>query len=368
MSGLFAPITIRGHKIKNRIVMAPMVCFGYAGGDGKVTEKNIAHYRARARGGVGLIIIEATCVAKAGRLSPVQLGLWSDEHVEGFKKIGEACHKYGARVLVQIHHAGLAGHRAVSDNFISSSDFRGAIRGVPDAIARGMTLDEIEQIKSDFTAAALRAQKAGLEGVELHGAHGYLLSQFFSPSINQRKDAYGGRVENRARLALEIIQKIRRSAGDEFIIGCRMGCNEPGLAEGIEIARQLEAAGVDLLHISSGMNTVLNPNPQSDILVPKDFNYSWLVYGGSQIKRQVKVPLAVVGGIRIPQQAEYLVQNNLCDLVALGKGLLVDPEWANKARLESKVLTCIDCKMCAYFKPGAEPGEDCPRRKEKAKS
>jgi NADPH2 dehydrogenase len=143
MDGLFVPITLRGHEIKNRIVMAPMVCFAYAGTDGKVTEKNIKHYEARARGGVGLIIVEATCVAENARLAPSQLGLWSDEQIEGFSRIAEARHRYGAKVLVQIHHGGLAAHRAVSRDFISSLDFRGSLHGTPEASARAMSLAEI---------------------------------------------------------------------------------------------------------------------------------------------------------------------------------------------------------------------------------
>jgi NADPH2 dehydrogenase len=361
MERLFAPFSLRGKTLKNRIVMAPMVCFGYAGDDGRVTEKNLAHYRARARGGAGLIIVEATCVSRAGRLAPVQLGLWSDEHIEGFKKLADLCHPEGARVLVQIHHAGLAGHRSVASHFITSSDFHGAIRGVPDAAARGMSLREVEQVKQDFVSAALRAQKAGLDGVELHGAHGYLLSQYFSPMINKRQDAYGGPAINRARLAAEIIREIRRAAGHDFIVTCRMGCNEPDFNQGLEIARALESAGVDLLHISSGMSTLFGPGETPT--VPKEFPFSWLVYGGALVKRAVRTPVAVVGGIRTPEQAASILEGGLADLVALGKALLTDPDWPNKARSKNQITTCLDCKMCAYFKPGSQPGIDCPQRK-----
>ena len=368
MEAIFVPASLRGHSIKNRIVMAPMVCFGYAGADGKVTEKNLKHYEARAKGGAGTIIVEATCVAKAGRLAPVQLGLWEDGQIEGFSELARRCHRYGATVLVQIHHAGLAGHRSVASEFITSSDWRGALRGVPEATARGASPDEIKEIIKQFTAAALRAQKAGLDGVELHGAHGYLLSQFFSPVINQRKDSYGGPAANRARLAAEIIASIRHSAGEKFIIGCRMGCNEPGLPEGIEIAHQLEVAGIDVLHVSTGMSTVFQPANMSPSAFAPDWKYSWLVYGASEIKKRVKVPVICVGGIRTAEQANGILKEGLCDFTALGKGLLVDPEWVNKAQSGSEVVTCLDCKMCAYFKPGAEAGADCPRRKEKVGS
>ena len=125
---------------------------------------------------------------------------------------------------------------------------------------------------------------------------------------------------------------------------------------------------MDILHVSTGMSTVFGPGLESPLSPPKDFKYSWLVYGGSQIKKSVKVPVIAVGGIRTPQQAGCLVENNISDFAALGKGLLVDAEWANKARQQVEVLTCLDCKVCAYFRRGAATGEDCPREKEKAKS
>jgi NADPH2 dehydrogenase len=212
----------------------------------------------------------------------------------------------------------------------------------------------------------LRAQKAGLDGVELHGAHGYLLTQFFSPVINKRTDAYGGKPANRVRFAGEIIQKIRQSAGNKFIIGCRLGCNEPGLNEGIEIAKELEAAGADVLHVSSGMGTIFPPDQNASLPVPADFKFSWLVYGGSEIKKHVKIAVIVVNGIRTPRQANSILEDGLADMAALGKGLLVDLEWANKARLEKKVAACLGCKICGFFKRGAEPGEHCPRTKEMA--
>lgn len=357
MSNLFSAITIKSTRFKNRIVMPPMVCFGYAGEDGRVTEKNIAHYEARARGGVGTIIVEATCVNQNGRLSPTQLGLWSDEFINGFSKIAQTCHQYGAKVLVQIHSAGLMAPKSVTEDTVAPSDYTGKSRFGTAISARPLSLNEIHQIQDDFAAAAVRAKKAGLDGVELHGAHGYLISQFFSPLRNHRLDSYGGSLANRTRFASEIIPKIRKAIGDDFIIACRIGCNEPDLQTSIEIAKRLEAAGLDLLHVSTGVDT--NPVTTKDgpFQVPLDFKYNWVVFGGTEIKRNVSIPVIVVNGVRTPEQAGYLVENELADFVALGKGLLVDPEWANKAQAKQNISTCISCKVCAYFRPGAT----CPK-------
>jgi NADPH2 dehydrogenase len=358
MSTLFSEISIRNIRIKNRIVMPPMVCFGVAGDDGKVTEWNIKHYQARAKGGVGLIIVEATCVDKSGRLATSQLGLWSDDQIEGFSKIAQACHQYGARVLVQVHHAGLATAKGVTGDIVAPSDFKGkSNRARSEIAARALTIGEINGLQDKFVAAAMRAKTAGLDGVELHGAHGYLISQFLSPLVNKRTDIYGGSIAKRTRFAIEVIKGIRKAAGEDFIIGCRMGCNEPDLESSIEIARRLEKAGLDLLHVSTGMTTFLGMDTGEAPQVPEDFKYNWIVYGGTEIKKNVNIPVIVVNGIRTPEQASYLVENGLADFTALGKGLLIDPEWANKARQNKEVIPCIDCKVCAYFRPGAS----CPQ-------
>jgi NADPH2 dehydrogenase len=362
MTRLFSEITIRNKKIKNRIVMPPMVCFGFSNNEGKVTEKNLQHYEARAKGGTALIIIEATCVTKNGRLSDVQLGLWSDNQIEGFRKIADACHQYGAAVMVQIHHSGLAVPDRVSNCKFAPSAFKGISNfGGRELSAREITLEEINQIQEDFVAAAVRAQKAGLDGVELHGAHGFLISQFFSPLVNKREDDYGGSLTKRTTFICEIIPRIRWAAGDGFIIGCRMGCNEPVIQDSVKIARSLEKAGVDLIHVSTGMSSLLKMPDSTEPPVPEGFPYNWVVYGGTEIKKKVKVPVIAVNGIRTPEQAAYLIDNGLSDFVAIGKGQLANPEWANEAQRNQKTLTCLDCKDCSFFRPGAE----CPVQKSK---
>jgi NADPH2 dehydrogenase len=363
MPNLFSKITIRNHEIKNRVVMPPMVCFGMAAENGQVTDKNIEHYTARAQGGVGLIVVEATCVNKEGRLSPTQLGLWEDSQIDGFTRLAEACHRYGAKIMVQIHSAGLMTPNSVTQELVAPSAYSGKSRMGDNISARALTATEILKIQDQFAEASMRAQKAGLDGVELHGAHGYLISQFLSPVIYRRQDLYGGSAANRALFAVEIITKIRNVTSKDFIISCRIGCNEPELANGIENAKILQAAGLDLLHISTGAEAPMTgPGP---IPVPSGFPFNWVVYGGTEIKKTINIPVIVVNGIRTPEQAGYLIENGLADFAALGKGLLVNPDWANEALQKVKVASCLDCKVCSYFR---RDGAVCPGKAARAKA
>ncbi len=358
MNELYSEITVRNTKIKNRIVMPAMGCSGFTGEDGFLTIENIGRYRNRAAGGVGLIISEASCVNKTGRISTTQLGLWSDDHIKGFSQLADSCHEYGCKVLAQIHHAGLAVAIGVTDDPVAPSDFQGLTRSGQNIRARALTLNEIILLQNEFVAAALRAQKAGLDGIELHGANGYLISQFFSPYVNKRKDDYGGSLVKRTRFAAEIIMQIRQAVEPDFLISCIIGCDEPDLESSIQIARILENAGVDILQVSRGMTDFI-AGEIVDIPVPKYFHFNSTVYRGTQIKETVKVPVIVVDGIRAPLDAAYLVEHKFADFVAIGRGLLADPEWANKGQKYVQVTPCLNCKLCAYHKPGCT----CPQKK-----
>ncbi len=347
MADLFSSIIIKNKTIKNRIVLPPMVRFGWSDSKGFVSEKHIKHYGLIAKNGPGLIIIEALAIKKNGRLSPDQLGIWSDEYIEGIRKITEACHKYGAIVTAQIHHAGLKTHSSVSDMALAPSDYYKDGRKV----ARTLTIKEIEDIQEAFVMAADRVIKAGVDGIEIHGAHGFLISQFMSPVVNKRDDDYGGDIDNRARFSVEIIKKIKNIIGNkDLILGYRMGGNEPTIQDGIKIAKILENAGIDILHVSSGIEGDTLPEP------PEGFNYNWIVYSGTEIKKNISIPLIAVNGIRTPDQARYLIKNNMSDFAAVGKGLLCDPDWTEKARGTNEVKECLECKEGDWFD---EP-EKCP--------
>ena len=346
---MFLPITIKGKNIRNRVVMPPMVYFGRAGNDGLVTQQHIDHYMARAKGGTGLIIVEAACVHPEGRLSNDQLGIWSDEHIPGLKAIVDACHQYGAVVMIQIHHAGIKSPTSVTDRPVAPSPVEGNT-------ACELTVEEIEEIRHCFVQAALRARKAGFDGIELHGAHGYLLSQFSSSLTNQRTDEYGGDLVKRMKLALDIIHDIRRELGHKnFIIGYRMGGNDPTLDDGIKIAKLLEEAGVDLIHVSAGITDPDIPLPET----PKNFPFNWIVYCGTVINKHVSIPVIVVNNIKTGEEAALIIENRLADFVAIGRGHLTDPEWTNKAMDKLEATRCLDCKpRCRWFTVGdACPGD-----------
>ena len=365
MNTLFSEITIKKLKIKNRIVMPPMVTFDYLDENGLVTKEHVQYYEERAKGGIGLIIVEATCVSSNGRLADRQLRLWSDEYIEGVNQIAEACHKHNSKVLVQIHHAGLKSIKSASNDIIAPSDYEGTSDLDKNLIsARALTIDEIHDLQRDFIDASVRAKKAGFDGIELHGAHGYLISQFLSPIINKRDDLYGGSILNRVRFATEIITGIRKAVGDDFIIACRMGFNEPDLQTSIKVAKEFERAGLDLLHVSFGMISPLESDPTDLPQVPEDFNYNAIVYGGTEIRKNINIPVIVVNGIKTPEQASYLIENNLADFTAIGRGLLVDAEWANKVAQNEAIKPCLDCKICLWFKSG----KSCPGKKSKKKN
>lgn len=335
-------IQINKHTVKNRIVMPPLVCFNWADDEGFETFDRGEHYGKRARGGTGLIVVEATAISKEGRLCDTELGLWRDEHIPQFEKMAKSCHDEGSVVIVQIVHAGM---KSVGTPVYSSSAAE-----VKDKECLEMSLEDIKKVKEDFVSAAVRAKKAGLDGVEVHGAHGYLLSQFTSKEVNKRDDIYGGSLENRLRLPIEIIEEIRQATGDDFIICYRFGVNDPTLEEDKYFAKKLEALGVDILNVSSGIGA-------NKIEVPADYPFSFITYMGTEIYKEVEIPVACVFGIKEPKQAEYLLENQMIDMVAVGKGLLADPQWTNKAISGEGVNICYDCSpRCKY----AVDGMKCP--------
>lgn len=345
-SKLYSAINIRGKKIINRVVMPPMVCFNWADKTGILTNDHLKHYEERAKGGTGLIILEAHAVDKEGRLADSQLGIWSDKQISRLQELAARCHKYDTKLLVQIHHAGYKTDKAVSDDIVAPSDYQDN-----KISARGITVDEIKRLKDNLITAAVRAEKADLDGIELHGAHGYILNQFLSPDVNKREDNYGGGLEGRLTLAKEIIKGIKKEVSEDFIIGYRLGANTPDLTTGIEAARMLQNYGVDLMNVSAG----IGDKP----IIPEDFPYNWIVYCGTEIYKNLDIPVIVVNEIREPKQAEYLVDNNLTDMVAVGRGLLVEPYWTNKGQEGISINPCLECKRCQWFKDGY----NCPGRK-----
>lgn len=345
MTSLSSALAIQGHTLKNRIVFPPVVCFHYAGDDGMVTDRNVEHYRLRASGGPGLIIVEATAVAREGRLAPFQLGIWSDDQIYGLNRIAKEIKLQNAVALIQLHHAGFITPETVAPVGLAPSVSPDHPR------SRAMTAAEIDHVRLSFIASAIYARKAGFDGVELHGAHGYLLNQFANSTWNKREDEYGGGLHNRLRLAREIIQGIRKQCGENFLIGYRMGVNTPTLEEGILVARELEKYGVNILHVSHGGNMQNLPR------TPKGFEYNWIVYSAITVKSSVTIPVIAVNEIKSPERAEWLVENDQVDMVALARPQLADPAWANHVLKQEPVNECAGCKpKCRWY----EDSSLCP--------
>jgi NADPH2 dehydrogenase len=345
MTSLSAEIRIKDHRFRNRIVFPPVVCFHYAGDDGMVTDRNVEHYTQRARGGPGLVVVEATAVMKEGRLAPFQLGIWSDDHIPGLSRLARVIKYEGAVAMIQIHHAGLITPESVSPSAAGPSVAEDNPR------SRSLTKEEAGHIRLSFIAAAIYAQKAGFDGVELHGAHGYLLNQFASPVLNRREDEYGGDLNNRLKLAREIIRGIRRHCGENFLISYRLGANCPTLDDGILIAKELEKYGVNILHVSHGGNLQNLPRP------PKSFDYNWIVYSGVTIRTHVNIPVIAVNEIKTPERARWLVENDHVDFVALARPQLADPSWANHTLRNEPINICSSCKpKCRWY----EDSNLCP--------
>lgn len=335
-----SPIKIGKKIVKNRITMAPTVKF-YAGEDGLVTDDFVAHYEERAAHECGFICVEATCVAKEARLFPTQLGLWCDEQIEGHKKITDACHKYGAVIVPQIHYGGLGTHPACGP--LTSPTKVMWNNGKCEVEAVELSKEDILRIEKQFVDAAVRAKKAGYDGVQLHGCHSYLINDFAS-AVNKRTDEYGGSIENLARFGCEIISGIRNACGEDFIISARVSGCDPNVKDAIQIAEHYVSAGCDFLQVSCGIFGL--EEVEHDDSLP----YNRIASLGVKFHEHFKgrVPVSCVNGLRNVEVVNYLFQNELIDTVDLACGLLADPAFAEAILNGSEYVKCFNCKDCGF--------------------
>ena len=342
---LFSPCAIGTLQTKNRIVMPPMAT-NYASPEGFVTDRLIAYYVERARGGVGYITVEHTGILQQGKASPRMLLISTDEHASGFARLVDAVHRAGGKIVVQINHAGRQTSSAVTGSpIVGPSPIACPTRT---EVPRELTIAEIEEITEAFAAAAQRVKGAGADGVELHMAHGYLLCAFLSPFSNRRSDRYGGDVEGRTRFARNVLHSVRNRVGPAFPIVCRMSADEyveGGLRiqETKQIARILEQEGADALHVSacnaaSGYLNHPTYYVEEGVFVPL----------AEAIKSAVRLPVIAVGRIRNPVMADQIVRDGKADLVSMGRALIADPYLPRKAeagRLED-IIPCLSCNRC----------------------
>jgi 2,4-dienoyl-CoA reductase-like NADH-dependent reductase (Old Yellow Enzyme family)/NADPH-dependent 2,4-dienoyl-CoA reductase/sulfur reductase-like enzyme len=345
---LFNPGKIGSLVVPNRIVMAPMAT-NYPSETGGMTEVLVDYYEQRAKGGVGLIIAENCCVDyPAGKGGATQIRLDEDRFIPGISRLVEAVHCWGAKISIQINHSGPSGAPAKTEGKgpVGASPVTYGPHMVPPRALEG---DEIEAIIEKYAQAVLRAKKANFDAIELHGAHGYLLAHFMSPFTNKRTDEYGGDVEGRLRMVIGVIRRVRELVGDEYPLMFRMSADEfvdggRGLEESKHMAAILAAEGIDALHVSAGTHPAMHPSGTLSI-EPMAYEQGWRVYLAEEVKKAVDLPVIAIGVIRDPDFAEEVLARGRADFVALGRGLIADPEWANKARngREKSIRKCISC-------------------------
>lgn len=344
---LFEPGTIGGLELKNRIVMPAMGC-SFAESTGEAGQRIIKYYADRARGGAGLIITEITRVDdETGVGTPNQLSVTNTHMIPQLYRLSEAVHAYDTKLFIQLHHPGnqtpsrlIGGKQPVS-----ASDVTCKVIGEQ---PRPLTTEEVEAMVKKFVTGAVIAQKAGADGVEIHAAHGYLVSQFLSPYTNKRDDKYGGSFEKRLRFITEIIYGIKAYCGPKYPISVRMNGNdflEGGLSEedAIQIAKYLEGLGIACLNISCGMY-----DSGSTIIEPSFYAEGWKKHLAKNIKAAVNIPVIAVNTIKHPSFAEELLEEGVSDFVGIARGFLADPDWGIKAyegkdRLIRKCLGCMEC-------------------------
>jgi len=318
--------------------------------DCQVTKDLIAYYAERAKGGVGTIIVEYAYIDEfESRAAISQLGVQSDHHITGLNELAEAIQSYGARAVLQIAHGGRqtdpskmgmtpAAPSAIPDPLLSST------LGTPNWV-RELSQEEIQEIIDSFADAARRTKMAGFDGVELHGAHGYLLCQFLSPFSNHRNDMYGGDLEGRARMPLETVDRVRSTVGKDYPLLYRLSADEfvrggLTLEETVRFAQMLEEAGVNCIDVSCGNYASIHR-----LVPPIYFNHGYFTYLAEEIKKAVSIPVIAVGAIAEPEHANWLIEQGKADYVAMGRALIADPHLPNKARggKLDEIRPCIRC-------------------------
>lgn len=333
MSKLFSPCMIGQLQLQNRIIIAPMC--QYSARDGKATDWHLIHIGQMAMSGAGLFIIEATGVLPEGRISYADLGLWSDDTESALQGVIDSVRRYSTMPLgIQLGHAGRKASSRVPWNGggpIPPEDPHGWIPVAPSKIPfqenhlapKALGLDELKTIKEAFVGAAIRAVRIGIQLIEIHAAHGYLLHQFLSPLSNHRTDLYGGSLENRMRFPLEILAAVRSVVPNEIPVGVRISATDWvdggfSLPESILVAQQMELLGADFIHVSSGG---LSHNQK----IPVGPGYQ--VPLAKAIRSQINVPVIAVGLINDAIQAETILKNGEADCIALARAMLSDPHW-----------------------------------------
>jgi len=351
MRKLFETSEINGMTLPNRFVRSA-TWEGMATAEGAVTPRLIETMTRLARGGVGLIISSHTYVRPEGQATPWQLGIYKDELTPGLKEMADAVHRCGGRIVLQLAHAGAFAVQSPGEELpLAVSHYE----GLAESPRKEISAEDISELVHAFADGARRAKTAGFDGVELHAAHGYLLSQFFSPLYNRRKDEYGGSIANRARICLEILSAIRESVGKEYPVLIKMNgqdYSKNGLVreESVRIARLLAEAGMDALELSGGLLKSIKGSPSRPRIeaIEKE---AYFREDARAFKKELSIPLILVGGIRSFELAEQLVALGEADYISMSRPFIREPELVSRWQSgDRRKAECTSDNLC--FAPG----------------
>jgi 2,4-dienoyl-CoA reductase-like NADH-dependent reductase (Old Yellow Enzyme family) len=352
---ILTPIKVSSLTLKNRLIM-PAMGTGFASRDGAITDRLINYYKARAMGGVGLIIIEETAVEPLGLGYGNQLRIYEESNLDGFETLAETVHNGGGKVLVQLAHAGRQTlHAVIKDQSIAPSPIPCLKFG---EMPRELSIQEIQEIERAFIRGAEKAKDCGYDGVEVHAAHGYLLCEFLSPLSNIREDQYGGSVTNRTRILVKIIQGIRESVGSDFPIFVKISGDEYceggiSIKDSLKIGKILEESGAWAITVSAG-----NYGAFDWVVQPAEKEPGCLIHLAEAFKRKVDIPIIAVGRINDPFLAEEILIDKKADLIAMGRALIADPYLPRKVEdgRISEIDKCMATNACikTLFRRGRE--------------
>ena len=383
---LFSPIQVGSIKLSNRIIMSPMIT-NFADEGGEVSDQTIAYYKTRACGGVGWIVVESAYIHRAGIMYARQLGLDDDKYIRGLKRLTEAIKREGAHVSIQLYHGGRRAQPDLSGYPVEAPSPVPLYDGA--AVPRELTHEEVEDRIECYVNGAMRAKEAGFDGIDIHAGHGYLICAFLAKFTNQRTDEFGGDIQHRARFLTEIIKRIRRHTGSDFVITARINGNDfvsNGLSheESKEVARLAESCGANAIQVTGGHGG-LKMRDISEIIAAKNNSgarslkevglrlHDQIVFDLSQpitfmrglpmgaprgcfahlahgIKASISIPVGVVGRINRPEIAEDILQRGDADMTIIGRALLADPEWPNKVARGQlhEIRPCIGCNYGCF--------------------
>lgn len=353
---LFQPTKIGNKMAKNRIIMSPMED-NMATKDGLLTEKSIAYYEERAKGGAGIIMTGMVSVDhKRGRISAHEASMDDKKHVEGFRELAKRVHQHGALLIPQLGHGGIGAHGKLLDGqAVKAVSYGPLVKRMMSmapndlSLVEEFTTKELDELIRKFIKAAMYMQQAGCDGIELHAAHIYIFVQLQVKLFNRRKDKFGGNFNERSGLIRKVVRGIREKCGKDFIIAVRIGARDYlplGLGmspkQAIRLAKILEEEGADLIDVSIGMDPTFK---KAAIVEPQGFNEGFRAHLATPIKDALNIPVTTAGVLRTPEYCGNIIQNNVTDFVSIGRGLIADPYWPKKA-MEGRADTIRKCISC----------------------